>query len=1304
LENSFFHRLSGILWTVIVILMVLLAIYVSMGRLLASNMGAYQTAILQVLNSRVPFTIEAQRVSGEWQSFTPIIVLSGLRLSAADSTESPLELSEGRIGVDVLNSLRTGSLQVTRVALDGLSLRGELTEEGKLRIPGLDGGGGQIGEWIQEFLLNVELVILRDNLFSLALPSGEIRDLDLSLLLSRDGSRRRVEASLISTRGADISILAEGVGDPFEPDLFTGDLYVNIQATDLGAVKDILTAGPTDIWSDGALDLELWLAWEKGKPSVQARVEASDLLIAGQDAAWQVPLDRVALQAQLVEHKNHWTLFASDILVEKDDVVVSLPRLQVDVWGGALRLRSTDVQLGPISVIAASLEAIPEKLSAVFRSLQPRGYLNALQISVGDIEHPAGDWEVEANFEQVAVDSWKGAPGVTAASGYVQLGSAGGFVILDSQQLSMDFPTMYDEPLFYSDFYGTVNIDWAKETIGLSSGLVTAQGAEGTARLLFGMNIPLVPNDIGIEMDLLVGLEDTHPIHRVKYVPNVLNESLLDWLSDSIGAGDIEDGAFLWRGTVRRGTAALRTIQLAFNVLDTQVNYHADWPSVTVRDGVILIDDVNVSVWADRADLYRSTVERLSVETWLNESRQIMLAVDGRLQGPAADGLAVVNDSPLTKIVGRAFADWQLRGDLQTHLNLQMNLTDKSSTPQVEIATRWEGVDLDIIPGNLPVRALQGEFNYSTTEGFSSRNLVADLWGWPVAADLGQRNRSQRDGYVASSSVVEVTLTTTAQMADVQAWLNLPMLAFVQGEAEADVRVLVAPGERPLLTVDSKLAGVSLDLPAPWRKSAGDELPLHLEFPLAAGSNVLSLNLGDDLKLKLDLSNGLLRGGALAVNAEPASPDEGFLQVTGHAPLVQADEWMAFVQKYITDGAASPEYQPAAALAGSSVASEGQQLTVLIDQLQADELVIWGQELQDVLFSLTIEQPLWRLSFDTDWVRGNLLLAQDETLSLLNIEYLDLTGLANLDLTEDDDEPQVLELSDLDVTVKGLKQADRALGNLSFGLRSEGAVLTAQQIVGDIAGLTLRAEHAGQLVWRQGADSQTALQASMYFEDLGQTLEHFGYQKILETKEGQFDLDLNWPGPPQDFSLQGAQGSVRVNIDNGSFLEAPSGATGTLRVVSILNLADIVRRLSLTHMFESGIPFDSVTGEVFLRGGTIEVAQMDVQGGSSFQFSGVSDVAAQSLEGELVATLPVASNLPWVAALTASLPIAAGVYVMSKVFKKQMNRLSSAVYEIRGSWDDPQVKFDHIFDNTSQRDSVPVEPAVPDAGVSAPGS
>jgi uncharacterized protein YhdP len=424
------------------------------------------------------------------------------------------------------------------------------------------------------------------------------------------------------------------------------------------------------------------------------------------------------------------------------------------------------------------------------------------------------------------------------------------------------------------------------------------------------------------------------------------------------------------------------------------------------------------------------------------------------------------------------------------------------------------------------------------------------------------------------------------------------------------------------------------------------------------------------------------------------------MRINGHAPLMQGDEWLRFVAKYfVTDSvvqdeeaAAGTEIAPEStpvidpdAVAGSvGEDTRSRELAIIIDQLQADTLVIWGQELQDVRFSLAIESALWRLSFDTDWVRGKLFLARNDTVSQLEIQYLDLSALGQLNLAVDEDHP-VLELPDIDVTINGLYQGDLRLGELAFDLRSQGPVLTADNIIGHLASLQLRAESPGKLVWRQGPDSQTELLATFSFDDLGQTLAYFDYQKILETRKGKFDVNLRWPGPPQGFSLATGRGSMRIDIGRGSFLEAPSGATGALRVVSILNLADIVRRLSLSHMFESGIPFDSVEGEVFLHSGTIEVARMDVKGGSSFQFSGVSEVTARSLNGELVATLPVARNLPWMAALAASLPVAAGVYVVSKIFDKQVNRFSSAVYSISGSWDDPQVEFDHIFDASSQR-------------------
>ena len=86
------------------------------------------------------------------------------------------------------------------------------------------------------------------------------------------------------------------------------------------------------------------------------------------------------------------------------------------------------------------------------------------------------------------------------------------------------------------------------------------------------------------------------------------------------------------------------------------------------------------------------------------------------------------------------------------------------------------------------------------------------------------------------------------------------------------------------------------------------------------------------------------------------------------------------------------------------------------------------------------------------------------------------------------------------------------------------------------------------------------------------------------------------------------------------------------------------------------------------------------------------------IDGELVVTLPVANNLPWVAALAGGPAVAAGVFVVSKVFEKQVSRLSSAVYGVTGDIQSPEVEFRRLFD-----DQLTPNPGAPAGGETGGG-
>jgi len=84
------------------------------------------------------------------------------------------------------------------------------------------------------------------------------------------------------------------------------------------------------------------------------------------------------------------------------------------------------------------------------------------------------------------------------------------------------------------------------------------------------------------------------------------------------------------------------------------------------------------------------------------------------------------------------------------------------------------------------------------------------------------------------------------------------------------------------------------------------------------------------------------------------------------------------------------------------------------------------------------------------------------------------------------------------------------------------------------------------------------------------------------------------------------------------------------------------------------------------------------------RLEGVADLISEDIDAHLVTTLPLGTNLPWIVAIAGGLPAAAGVYITGKVFKKQVDKLSSISYRITGPWNDPEISVERIFsDSTS---------------------
>lgn len=1260
-------KLANALWVVLVALLILFAVYVSAGRLLVGAVADYQEPLLRALSRQLPVQLQAREVVARWRGYRPQLILRDLSLRDGDSAAVLASLKEGRATIDVWGSLRSSGLRVGRLQLSGLDLQGELSADGEFRLLGLGRSPNDTGGWVEELLLDLERVVLLDNVLHLRLPDGSVQALSLDLSLLRDGSRRQLRAELQTRRGTAVTLLADGLGNPFHTAQYSGDVYTRLQVTDLAGLESWLPALadlPFDV--AGAAELEFWLGWRRGEPLLDARFDASGLRVSGTGReSWKVPLEQLSGRARAQLLEQGWQVQVSDLDLRQGEQRQRVPALGLELRGDSVRLRASELPLSMLRLLAGADSPLPTGLGDALATLQPAGLLPAFELRLEDRDRPAASWSAAARFEKLDLASWRGAPGVRGASGWLRLAPGQGRVLLDSSSVALNFPTVYREPLHWDTLRGAIDLNWTPDWLRLASGPLVASGEEGVSRALFGLDVPLRRGLGDIDMQLLVGIQDADPRYRDKYLPYILPAGLLDWLSTSLEEGRVRQGAFVWRGSLRPGARDERTVQLFFDVAEARLRFDPRWPALADLSGSVVIDDTRVSIWSQQARLFDSQVARLSGETWRDDEGELRLLVDAELAGPAGDGLRVLNRSPLAEPLQGALNDWRADGRLAARLGLDLPLVADGRPPAVELALDLDDIDLQIRPGGLELESLAGAVGYVSGRGFSGRDLQARLWGNPLRLKLEQ-NLGRPGGFVPGP--VHLLAEGDVAVQSASGWLGLPDTLPLEGGARLQGRLSFQAGDAPRLELRSDLRGVEIDLPFPFDKPADAPLPLTLVTALGGESLRLDLQLAHLLQARIALRGGRPEALSLAFQDRALPLRAGELRVSGQLPELDLDAWRAALTS---------------SLGGDGEASPGP-LQLRVEALQLDTLLALGRDWRHALLDLQRQPESWQLQLETRALKGRLSLADGGGRGEVHLQSLDLgalpAGAAGAGTT---DPGQWQALPDLEVSIERLLSRGREWGELAFQLAFAADGVYASAIRGEFPGLAVSDAQPASLFW--GSEG-TQLQAGLRVGDLGQSLAALDYQRILETRGGAVGVDLRWPGSPGDFALAASDGVLRIDLRDGRFLDAPASASGTLRVVSILNLADLIQRLSLSQVFESGISFDRFRGDMLFREGRVRVPELEVVGaGSTLVFRGESGIAERSLSGELVATLPVASNLPWVAALAAGLPVAAGVYVVSKVFEKQVSQLSSAVYRLGGTWDDPQLRLDRIFD-LEQRD------------------
>lgn len=1327
-------------WGAVLFVIISLAVMVQLGRALFPVLDDYRDEMEQQLSAQLGVQVEIGNISAKWTGLRPRVTFTGVAVRNLNG-ESVFQVEQVSAEVSLLTTLRDWRLGFRKVTFMGLSGVLHQSERGSWWVQGLKRAPPsssvmeepRFRDPVDIFLFG-RRVELTDTHLQLLFRTGLSTDLTIPhIRLENDAQFHRLTASFgVDEEQQSLALVVEGMGDPRDEARFTSRGFLQLQrfpsAKVLAALnipEDLLsgdsTAAADSGWrDDGRVTLSLWFHGTASRGVTwngEVLVEGSPLR---PPVHMQMPVSLRSHFNGSWEPQGGWQLSAAALQLFWADF--HSPPLDLRLrgrFGGETELALASLDLTRWNDVIERAGLLQGHAQDVVATLQPQGELRNVHV----VRRPAeqGYFALSGNLVEGQVEAWHGAPALTGVTGFVEASALGGEVRLRTDQgFAMAFPLLYEQPLSFLQAEGAVRweIDTAAHKVYVSSGLVKLANKEVSARGHFNLHLPFDGNGEP-EMTLVVGVREGHAGLHQTLVPSVVPEPLLQWLDQAIIGGEVRDAGFIYHGSLAADAITARVLQLRGQVANAEIAFDPAWPALRQGAGELYLDDQALTV----SDL-TGALEQLSVTGARVDL--LPLADDGhgvRVQasvvGDSQDAKRILAQTPLADIGGEEVASWQWQGPLTADLDVLVPLgSEFAHAARQKVQVQFDRNQLHMPELDLTFANVVGRLTYDSATGLSSAGIDARFWGEPVHATM--RTEPAADG-----QTLIVSFQGQADIADVQAWSGRPELSFASGKSPVIGELRVPMGGRsPLrLELKSTLEGVSLAAPPPLQKAATEAWPLRILVEQHPGDRPRSLYtfiLDEIAELRWQSRAGQILAADLSLVKATEPLQSGLFLIRGSIAQADALVWREVLEQYLAALAASEA--PSSASAGAdSKAPESLPMRVdlRIGALQAGDL-----HLHDVHIRAAENERVWRVELAHEALAGRVIWHPDETPLQVDLDRLYLPGeppatdnppAASADgivvagdpfSSQADNFWRNLDLASVpaaDVQIADLRDGTTALGRWAMKLRPIERGLLAYDLTANTVGLTVdgRGKAGAELIW-----TRTPRGDSSYFSgvvrarNLADTFRQLNLDPALSSASATLDVDLQWPGPPVDVDLLQLAGVVDLSVQRGVFSRGGSvGDNPLLKLIGLLNFDTLARRLRLdfSDLGATGLAYEQIDGTLLFRTGTVHIREpLQVNTPSShLQLVGDLDMAQETLDTQLVATLPLAGNLTVAAALTGGVPLAIGVYVAGKIFKDQMDRVSSLRYGVTGSWSNPEAKLERIFENTVMDPPVPsAEPPV----------
>lgn len=1253
---------------VVALLIIGMVILIFLGRQTIGQLDEIRPSIQSFISSSTGLEVNLGSLSGQWPQLIPIIDVEGVELFDAQQ-QAVLSLEGARADLDFFSSIKFGAPIWRELAVDKLEVNFIENSLGHWRLKGFDGESeADLNIILKPFLFSrqIKLQTVIVNLHSFS--GKETQLFGNQVLIENDDDFHRAQLSVGVNKGdSSAHLIIEATGELSNLDTFNASGYLKFEELNFSESLKMLSRS---LIPDLTVDLdrypiktdgEIWLDFS---PTEQ-------LDYRGYLSLTNVPLDWIADDAPPVSSVkttlSGWYQFGQDWGAQLQDLQFNLGTKTIE----PINLLFTQ-QLGSswqefaISINHINLELLADLiyetqlLSAdVINNLQaikPSGNLSSLSMG-----RSATGFYLSADLDGCYMEPFKGIPGLRDVHGFLQLNNSNGlFHIADNDGLEMYFPKSYRDYMSINKARGTVYFDWqSPDKRVVYSDIIETQLDAGDSQLKFTIEQPLRGEKKAAEFNLLIGARNLDLSLTENYLPYTMPEKSSNWVRNAVKQGNLKQFGLLFRGGPPKNNPLSRTMQLLFETDDASIKFNPKWPQLDRVDGLFMVDSGNLSAQISSADFDRATVNKTRIEYSVKPPiEQRKWVIDGRLEADLMAMIDILNQSPIQQKLG-PMANWNYSGNTATevHLEIPSYIADKSNPPKTtyRISSLIDNGEMAITGSPIILEELTGEIEFSSTRGIFSEALSAVLWDKPFTAKV-YRDNQQR-----------MAFTTTLAPESLNKFAEFSWQKIFSDNLAVNGMLAKDPDNpaKTILNIESDLQDVAINLPAPLGKPAERLQSLAVKLHFDPSFSQLEARLGDDLLSDIRLDSQGLKRGVISYDKALVMPDQDVLLISANLPTIDFKQW-----------------QPVTDLMGET-AQRTANVEPIFD-LTLDHWTVSGMQLSQVSTRIKPVEQGFDAVFTSDLADGSAQVFRDPSrppkVALNRLEMPQKLGSNSVNL-----DPRSMMAADF--SVDWLSVAGRDLGSLSFALRPEPSGVSFNNIAGSIFGLQpgiFATEAPTEFFWGyDGKNHVSKLVGPVGINNIGDLFDEFGLAQILDSRSGRLDANLSWRGEPWAISKHNLSGDLKINLVEGNFYHTPGGAGAALKLVGLFNFANWLKRLQLdfSDVVGQNLAYNRLDGTLSFDQSVLrldEPLKIKMPSGK-MTMAGDFNLDQETVDAQLVATLPVATNLPWLVGLTGGLPAALGVYVTSKLVEKQVDRISSISYKVSGPWDDVEVAVDKIF-------------------------